>query len=287
MRYAYTYNFIFVVYIDEDENTADNVNSNRLSIGKLLNSNLIMTFLVITIEKMRSEAQEFIPSCLLTPNPDQIDFLQAFRKDIVRIVESSNIHKHSAMCYKYAKTKSNSVKTCRMHMPRVLVPTSNIDVSTGQITMRRSHPWINSFNEWIISACRSNMDIKFIWTGSDAKALVYYITDYVTKSNLAFYDMYALAQQRIQSLEKEELSNGTDTAVEKSRKLILRCYNMIASHQEISDVQVASYLMNYGDHYTAHSFRNLFLFSIESYLQTALTKARRTEQYIQDDPDGK
>ena len=62
---------------------------------------------------------------------------------------------------------------------------------------------------------------------------------------------------------------------------------MIASHQEISGVQVASYLMNYGDHYTTHSFRNLFLFSIETYLQTALTKVRRTEQYIQDDPDGK
>ena len=65
------------------------------------------------------------------------------------------------------------------------------------------------------------MDIKFIWTGSDAEALVYYITDYITKSNLAFYDKYVLAQQGIQSLEKQELSNGTDTALEKSRKLIL------------------------------------------------------------------
>ncbi|CAF2537078.1 unnamed protein product [Rotaria sp. Silwood2] len=53
----------------------------------------------------------------------------------------------------------------------MLVKTSNIDSSTCQITMRRSHPWINNFNEWIISACRSNMDIKFIWTGNDAKAL--------------------------------------------------------------------------------------------------------------------
>lgn len=236
---------------------------------------------------MQSAAQEFIPACLSTPNPDQVDFPQAFRKDVVRIVESSNIHKHSTTCYKYAKAKSNSVKACRMRMPRALVQASNIDVSTGQITMRRSHPWINNFNEWIISACRSNMDIKFIWTGSDAKALVYYITDYVTKSNLAFYDMYTLAQQGIQSLERQEHSNTTDTVVEKSRKLILRCYNMIASHQEVSGVQVASYLMNYGDHYTTHSFRNLFLFSIESYIQTALIKARQTEKYIQDDPDGK
>jgi hypothetical protein len=169
-----------------------------------------------------------------------------------------------------------------MRMPRALVKSSNIDVCTGQITMRRSHPWINSFNEWIISACRSNMDIKFIWTGNDAKALVYYITDYVTKSSLAFYDMFALAQQGIKSIEQQRSTTGEDNAVEKSRKLVLRCYNMIASHQEVSGVQVASYLMNYGDHYVTHTFRNLFLISIENYLQTELMTTRIIEKNIDD-----
>ena len=140
--------------------------------------------------------------------------------------------------------------------------------------MRRSHPWINNFNEWLTSACRSDMDIKFIWTGSDAKALVYYITDYVTKSSLAFYDMFALAQQGVKSIEQHRLTESVDSPTEKSRRLVLRCYNMIASHQEVSGVQVASYLMNYGDHYTTHTFRNLFLISIEQYLQAEQSKAR-------------
>lgn len=117
-----------------------------------------------------------------------------------------------------------------MRMPRSLVTASNIDASTGEITMRRSHPWINNFNEWFITACRSNMDIKFIWSGSDAKALVYYITDYVTKSSLSFYDMFALAHQGIKSVEQRQDGNISENAVEKSRKLVLRCYNMIASH---------------------------------------------------------
>ena len=165
-------------------------------------------------------------------------------------------------------------------MPRALVKASNIDPTTGQITMRRSHPWINNFNEWLLSACRSNMDIKFIWSGNDAKALVYYITDYVTKSTLAFYDMFALAQQGIKSIEHERISNSTDNIVDKSRKLVLRCFNMIASQQEVSGVQVASYLMNYGDHYTTHTFKNLFLISIENYLQTELNKTRINEKEI-------
>lgn len=35
-----------------------------------------------------------------------------------------------------------------------------------------------------------NTDIKFIWNGSDAKALVYYITEYITKNNWSFYDTF-------------------------------------------------------------------------------------------------
>ena len=122
------------------------------------------------------------------------------------------------------------------------------------------------------------MDIKFNWSGNDAKALVYYITDYVTKSVLAFYDMFALAQQGIKSAAQPRVTNDMNNAVEKSCKLILRCYNMIASQQEVSGTQVASYLMNYGDHYTTHTFKNLFLFSIENYLQTELTRTRLSEK---------
>lgn len=171
-------------------------------------------------------------------------------------------------------------------MPRALVDKSTINSSTGEINMRRSHPWINNFNEWLIAACRCNMDIKFIWNGSDAKALVYYITDYVTKSSLSFYDMFALAQQGIQSIAKQQDANVSDNAIEKSRKLVLRCHNMIASHQEISGVQVASYLMNYGDHYTTHTFKNLCLIDIENYLQLELESLRQNKQCaISDTPD--
>ena len=63
---------------------------------------------------------------------------------------------------------------------------------------------------------------------------------------------------------------------------------MIASQQEVSGTQVASCLMNYGDHYTTHTFKNLFLFSIENYLQTELTRTRPSEKEIdQEEVDGK
>ncbi|CAF2763621.1 unnamed protein product [Rotaria sp. Silwood2] len=165
-----------------------------------------------------------------------------------------------------------------MRMPRKLVSNSTIDPATGNICMRRSDPWINNFNEYLIAACRSNMDIKFIWSGSDAKALVYYITDYVTKTSLSFHDTFSLVQKSITSLQNLRNQTNNESAIEKSRKLVLRCYNMLASQQELSGVQVASYLMNWNDHYTTHRFQGLFLIQTERFLQTQLNETRAQQK---------
>ena len=140
--------------------------------------------------------------------------------------------------------------------------------------MKRSDPWINNFNEYLIADGRSNMDIKFIWSGSDAKALVYYITDYVTKMSLSFHDTLSLVQSSITSLSNSANSTDSGNAIEKSRKLVLRCYNTLASQQELSGVQVASYLMNWDDHYTSHKFQGVSLIQIERYLQARLNELK-------------
>ena len=134
-------------------------------------------------------------------------------------------------------------------MPHRIENVSSINMESGEIKLKRLHKTINNFNEYIISACRSNMDIKYIFSGSDAKALVYYITDYVTKSSLSFPDTFSLVLKAVQCIEKQKLN--TDVALnaeEKSRRLVLRCYNTLASQQELSGAQVASYLMDWPDH---------------------------------------
>ena len=221
-----------------------------------------------------SNQLSLLPACLPTPNPSSPDFISRFRADIVQLVESSNTHKHSDTCYKYYNANRGDKKSCRMRMPRKLVPISTIDPDTGHISMRRSDPWINNFNEYLITACRSNMDIKFIWTGNDAKALVYYITDYVTKMSLSFHDTFSLVQESITSLQNPSNQVDKENVIEKSRKLVLRCYNTLASQQELSGVQVASYLMDWNDHYTTHKFQGLYLFQTERFLRTELNEMR-------------
>ena len=205
------------------------------------------------------------------------NFAVEFKKDIVQLVNSCNIHTYTATCYKYSKKHKNPI--CRLRMPRRIENVSSINVESGEIKLKRLHETINNFNEYIISACRSNMDIKYIFSGSDAKALVYYITDNVTKSSLSFHDTFSLVLKAIQSLEKQKSTiDVAANAEEKSRRRVLRCYNTLASQQELSGVQVASYLMGWPDHYTTHEFVNLFLIGIENFLQAALIEARLKQQ---------
>ena len=235
-------------------------------------------FIVLSDMDVLLSHPNLVSACLPTPNPSSPNFPARFRADIVRLVETSNVHKHSDKCYKYSKSNQNNKKICRMRMPRELVPVSTIDRETGRITMRRSDPMINNFNEYLIAACRSNMDIKFIWSGSDAKALVHYITDYVTKMSLSFHDTYALVQKSIASIMNPSNQTSNENATEKSRKLVLRCYNTLASQQELSGVQVASYLMNWNDHYTTHKFQGLYLIQTERYLQAQLKELRSRQR---------
>ena len=75
-------------------------------------------------------------------------------------------------------------------------------------------------------------------------------------------------------------SNQTnnENPIEKSRKLVLRCYNTLASQQELSGVQVASYLMNWNDHYTTHKFLGLYLIQTERHLQAQLNELRTKQR---------
>ena len=118
------------------------------------------------------------------------------------------------------------------------------------------------------------MDIKCIWTGTDAKTLVYYITDYVTKMSLSFHDTFSVVQKSVASLHNPNNQLDKENVTAKSRKLVLRCYNTLASQQELSGVQVASYLLNWDDHYTTHKFQGFYLTQTEGFVQTELNEMR-------------
>ncbi|KAJ7462919.1 hypothetical protein FB451DRAFT_957827, partial [Mycena latifolia] len=101
-------------------------------------------------------------------------------------------------------------KTCRFDLHEDnfrLVPRSgsapplgSFDPETGEVCLRCLDSLVNNFNATMIEAIRCNMDIKFIGSGASAKGILYYITDYITKSQLKTHVAFAMLELAVKKL---------------------------------------------------------------------------------------
>ncbi|KAF5334229.1 hypothetical protein D9611_014313 [Ephemerocybe angulata] len=196
------------------------------------------------------------------PTPDQI------AKDLHLLVSSCQKHKHRATCFKYDPTS----RECRFMLdPSASVLVSTIDPKTGEVTLRHEDGMCNNFNSTIIRCERCNMDVKPIISGEAAKAVMFYITDYITKTQLKSHVAYAALESAMRKLEKGDVNvdGDTDSNV-RGKRLLQKCAYEMLSRQELSAPQVASFLMDYEDHFSSHSFRCLFWMTAEIYVNDSL-----------------
>lgn len=103
------------------------------------------------------------------------------------------------MCYKYNHSVNNC--ECRFHLDvNNFNSTTFFDPVTGKIYLCCLNSMVNNFNETIIKTMCCNMDIKFIGSGVLAKAILYYITDYITKSQLKLHVAFVALKHGIQKI---------------------------------------------------------------------------------------
>eukprot|EP00732_Lithocolla_globosa_P000954 Lithocolla_globosa_v1_NODE_391_length_4199_cov_7.277027.p1 type:complete len:544 gc:universal NODE_391_length_4199_cov_7.277027:1691-60(-) len=204
--------------------------------------------------------------CSLRPpeqqtNEQDDEFRNRLLQRAIDIARKTQLHYHNEGCYKYRKTGEPYV--CRFGFCRELCAMSHVDEESKSIHLRRQNSITNSFNLHTLVALGCNNDVKFISANKDAKALVYYITDYVTKSSLSTYNYFTILKGAVEELEvgktySSDKYKNLDDILERSKLLITRCYNQLQSQQELSGQQVISLLMGWEDHYTSHKFENLY-----------------------------
>ncbi|THU80765.1 hypothetical protein K435DRAFT_695015, partial [Dendrothele bispora CBS 962.96] len=184
--------------------------------------------------------------------------------DLSQLVYKTQLHIHSHTCYKYWKGGS-APKTCRFELDQSNSrENTTVDTTTGELTLRQLNGLVNPYNPTILSALRCNMDIKFIGSGTSAKAILYYITDYITKSQLKAHIAFGaldVAIKKVGVYKREESS-----IAERGKQLLNKCAYAMLSHQELSAQQVASFLMDYGDYYMSHRFKPLQWLHFEKFI---------------------
>ncbi len=194
-------------------------------------------------------------------SPD--DFKQQYMSFVNELVQRYNWHEHTETCWKYLRSnQTRSDENCRMRINGVTRTETVVDTETLSIQLRRLHPRIANYNDLVTFVLQANMDIKHIGSGEGAKALIYYVTDYITKSSLPTHLglaalMYAITSTNARYGPVEQWSDAQDTGA------LTILVNSLLSRQEISHAQVMSYLVGGGDHYTGHKFRLLYFRAFE------------------------
>lgn len=192
------------------------------------------------------------------------EFYTRYKSYLKDLIPKCNFHKHSDTCWKHLKkSMARSDANCRMGIDGSTRPETKVDKDSGCILLRRWHPRINNYNAVVMFLMQCNMDIKYIGSGEASKALIFYITDYITKNGLPVHVGLAAIASAIRKAQVPP--DGEHTA--NDRALLTKCINAMMARLEISHQQVMSYFVGGGDHYTSHSFRSLFWGDLDRYLK--------------------
>lgn len=193
----------------------------------------------------------------MSADPSAEDTLKALLKDLRNVVLESQRHSHTKTCYKYSSSRE---KSCRFNLDENNVtPATLFNEETGSLVMRHLDGMVNNYNPSISLATRCNGDIKFMASGDAAKSVLFYITDYITKTQLKSHISFSALEVALKKLQAVDI----DDPDLRAKRMLQKCVYSIISHQELSGQQVVAYLKGYGDHYSSHKYRNLYWTAFE------------------------
>ncbi len=151
---------------------------------------------------------------------------------------------HNATCFKYGHNKTQ----CWFNFLQLIIPNSNID-NTRYVFLQKNNVWINLWNPVLAFILKSNQNITFVASSSNALALIYYITNYVIKSNCSQYQWIMHTVFVKKAHDNIKLSANVITNVLPD-KFAFRAFNRFTYNREISGCLVTSYLLELPDYYT-------------------------------------
>lgn len=177
------------------------------------------------------------PTTLPVPNVGEPNFRKKYESTVEGLVTELNWHVHNSTCWKYLKPgQPHDDEHCRMRIDGQVRPVTDLDSETGSILLRRLHPRISNHNDVLTFLLKCNNDIKFIGSGEAAKALVFYVTDYITKASLPTHVGLAAVAQAIRVFKKASSETGTAS-------ILTKAVNSMMGRLEISHQQVMSQLI--------------------------------------------
>jgi len=146
----------------------------------------------------------------------------------------------------------NSKGQCKARFPRDIIPNTLVEPQTGALRMKKGEAWINTFTPALTYLTRCNTDVTSLLSGTAIKAVIAYVTDYVTKPGLTTYSIFDSVRQVFS--RKSEMIGGSTERQQAARSLMTKMINSLTAKMEIGSPMASLYLLGNPDHYTKHEF---------------------------------
>jgi len=182
-----------------------------------------------------------------------------FRHVVDDLVFRSNVHNCQRNLSNGEKANKKDRPTCinnhgqcKARFPRQTFDETEVDLKTGALNLKKGESWINNVTPVLTYLLRCNTDVTSLLSGTAIKAIVAYISDYVTKPGLKTYSIF----ETIRSVftRNSEMLGGSMHRKEKARRLVTQIINALTAKMEIGAPMACLYLLGNPDHYTSHKF---------------------------------
>ncbi|KAJ2913599.1 hypothetical protein MD484_g6811, partial [Candolleomyces efflorescens] len=139
---------------------------------------------------------------------------------------------------------------CTARFPRDVYPETVVDHTTGRIDLKKKDEWMNDVTPVIAGLFRCNTDSTCLLSGTAVKAILGYVTDYITKGWLKTHQVF--------STMYDAFSRKKDPATDENQK---------AAKMEIGAPMAALYLLDNPDCYCSHKFKTFYWKNYVSFVQ--------------------
>ena len=184
---------------------------------------------------------------------------QRFRITVDDLIMRSNVHRcRTSIPADEKKQKKerrgciNKHGNCKARFPRQIFEETQVDPKTGALNVKKGERWINTLTPVVTYLLRCNSDVTSLLSGTAIKAIVAYISDYVTKPGLKTYTIFDTIRSVFD--RNSEMLGGTQTRKDKARSLLTKIVNALTAKLEIGGPMASLYLLGNPDHYTNHNF---------------------------------
>ena len=118
--------------------------------------------------------------------------------------------------------------------------------------MKKIEPWLNTFTPLVTYLFCCNTDVTSLLSGTAIKAVVLYVSDYITKTTLKTHTIF----DSIRSVfhKNGEMIGGTLPMQEKAHRIMTKIVNLLSAKAEMGSPMICMYLLENPDHYTSHTF---------------------------------